>query len=59
MCVCSVGVVSGWNTPHVHIRDGTGWICTPMCMAEEGGALWSRAYVRGGVRDMWCVLEEW
>lgn len=58
MCVCSVEVVSGWNMPHVRVRDGTGRICTPVCMAEEGGALQSRASVHGGVRDVWCVLEE-
>lgn len=59
VCVCPVGVVSGWNMPHVHVRDGTGRICTPVCMAEEDGALQSRAYMHGGVRDVWCVLEEW
>ena len=55
MCVCSVEVVSGWNTPRVHVRDGTGRICTPVCMAEEGGALQSRAYVHGGVRRVVCA----
>lgn len=59
MCVCPVRVVSGWNMPPVCIRDGTGWICMPVCMAEDGRALQSRAHMHGGVRDVWCVLEEW
>lgn len=31
MCLLMEGCV--W-LEHVHIRDGTGWICTPMCMAS-------------------------